>query len=72
MKPTKIGNEWITSTYKNFPISRLQTGEYMKNKVKKIKKVVKGLEKASKLHAKQAKTLKGVIKNGKRSSKRNG
>ncbi len=72
MKPTKIGNEWITSTYKNFPISRLQTGEYMKNKVKKIKKVVKGLEKASKTHAAQAKTLKKVISNGKRSSKRNG
>lgn len=33
-----------------------------KNKVKKIKKVITGLNKASKLHAKQAKTLKGVIK----------
>mgnify|MGYP003627250269 FL=1 len=66
MKPTKIGNEWITSTYKNFPISRLQTGEYMKNKVKKIKKVIKGLKKASKLHAGQAKTLKKVISNGKK------
>jgi len=30
-------------------------------KKKKIKKVIKGLKKASKLHAKQAKTLKGVI-----------
>tara|TARA_R110000803_G_scaffold205093_1_gene271538 strand:+ start:1801 stop:1920 length:120 start_codon:yes stop_codon:yes gene_type:complete len=29
---------------------------------RKIKKVVKGLNKASKLHAKQAKTLKGVLK----------
>ena len=29
---------------------------------KKIKKVIKGLTKASKLHAKQAKTLKSVIK----------
>ena len=66
MKPTKIGNEWITSTYKNFPISRLQTGEYMKNKVNKIKKVIKGLKKASKLHAGQAKTLKKVISNGKK------
>ena len=28
----------------------------------KIKKVIKGLKKASKLHAKQAKTLKGVIR----------
>tara|TARA_R100001443_G_scaffold38_1_gene165 strand:+ start:1167 stop:1292 length:126 start_codon:yes stop_codon:yes gene_type:complete len=32
-----------------------------KNK-KKIKKVIKGLSKASKLHASQAKTLKGVLK----------
>jgi hypothetical protein len=31
-------------------------------KKKKIKKVIKGLEKASKSHAKQAKTLKGVIR----------
>ena len=30
--------------------------------MKKIKKVIKGLNKASKLHAKQAKTLKTVIK----------
>jgi len=30
-------------------------------KKKKIKKVIKGLKKASKLHAGQAKTLKGVI-----------
>ena len=30
-------------------------------KKQKIKKVIKGLEKASKTHAKQAKTLKGVI-----------
>jgi len=72
MKPTKVGNEWITSTYKNFPISRVLTGEYMNKNKNKIKKVIKGLNKASKLHAKQAKTLKGVIKNGKRSNKRNG
>ena len=32
-----------------------------KNK-KKIKKVIKGLSKASKTHAAQAKTLKGVLK----------
>ena len=30
-------------------------------KKKKIKKVIKGLQKASKTHAKQARTLKGVI-----------
>jgi hypothetical protein len=29
---------------------------------KKIKKVIKGLTKASQSHAKQAKTLKGVLK----------
>ena len=33
-------------------------------KKKKIKKVIKGLQKASKTHAKQAKTLKGVINGG--------
>ena len=33
-----------------------------KNKIKKVKKVIKGLKKASKLHAGQAKVLKRVIK----------
>ena len=33
----------------------------MKKAKAKIKKVIKGLKKASKLHAGQAKTLKGVI-----------
>tara|TARA_R100001086_G_scaffold272_1_gene142 strand:+ start:677 stop:793 length:117 start_codon:yes stop_codon:yes gene_type:complete len=36
-------------------------------KKKKIKKVIKGLQKASKTHAKQAKTLKGAINGKKRS-----
>ena len=31
-------------------------------KKQKIKKVIKGLKKASKTHAQQAKTLKGVLK----------
>ena len=46
----------------------------LKTKNKKIKKVIKGLKKASKTHAGQAKTLQGVLKNGKRkrSKKRNG
>jgi hypothetical protein len=35
-------------------------------KKNKIKKVMKGLQKASKTHAKQAKTLKSVLKNGKK------
>ncbi len=35
-------------------------------KRKKIKKVVKGLNKASKLHASQARTLSKLVKNGKR------
>ena len=38
-------------------------------KNKKIKKVIKGLKKASKLHAKQAKTLKGVIRGTRTSTK---
>ena len=39
-------------------------------KKKAIKKVIKGLKKASKTHAGQAKILKGVINGG--SKKRNG
>ena len=35
-----------------------------KNKAR-VKKVIKGLNKASKLHAGQAKSLKKVLKNGK-------
>ena len=46
---------------------RTYSGGGMKNR--KIKKVIKGLNKASKRHAAQAKTLKGVL-NG--SKKRNG
>ena len=42
----------------------------MKKKIAKINKVMRGLQKASKTHAAQAKTLKGVI-NG-RSKNRNG
>jgi len=38
--------------------------------VAKIKKVIKGLDKASKSHAKQAKTLKSVIKNKRKNSKK--
>ena len=36
-----------------------------KNNQKKLKKVVKGLNKASKLHAKQAKSLGTLLKNKK-------
>ena len=35
-------------------------------KVKKVKKVMKGLQKASKTHTQQAKVLKSVLKNGKK------
>ena len=38
----------------------------MKKAKAKIKKVIKGLSKASKTHAAQAKTLKSVIENGKK------
>ena len=34
----------------------------MKNKIKKVKKLIKGLKKASKTHAGQAKILKKAIK----------
>ena len=33
-----------------------------KNKIKSVKKVIKGLKKASNTHAKQARTLQKVIK----------
>ena len=42
----------------------------MKKSKAKIKKVMKGLQKASKTHATQAKTLKGVLHGG--SKNRNG
>ena len=42
----------------------------MKKAKANIKKVVKGLKKASKTHAAQAKTLQGVLKNESRSSNR--
>jgi len=38
----------------------------MLKKRKAVKGVIKGLKKASKLHAKQAKTLKGVISGSKK------
>ena len=38
----------------------------MKKARAKLKKVIKGLSKASKTHAAQAKTLKSIIKNGKK------
>jgi len=34
-----------------------------KRKIKKVKKVIKGLKKASNTHAKQARTLQKVINN---------
>ena len=37
---------------------------------KRIKKVIKGLKKASKTHAGQAKTLQSVMSNGKKKKKR--
>ena len=42
----------------------------MKKAKAKIKKVIKGLKKASKLHAKQAKTLKGVIGGSKKGNRK--
>jgi hypothetical protein len=41
----------------------------MLKKKKAVKGVIKGLKKASKLHAKQAKTLKGVIRGTRASTK---
>jgi hypothetical protein len=37
---------------------------------RKLKKVIKGLSKASKTHASQARTLKSILKNGKKKNKR--
>ena len=52
-------------------IGRLQIKKQVQGKLKnlKIKKVMKGLQKASKTHAKQAKTLKGVIRGTRTSTK---
>ena len=41
----------------------------MLKKKKAVQGVIKGLKKASKLHAKQAKTLKGVIRGTRASTK---
>ena len=41
---------------------KIALGKAKGGSVKKVKKVIKGLKKASKLHAGQAKTLQGVIK----------
>ena len=38
----------------------------MEKQKRKLKKVIKGLSKASKTHAKQAKILKSVLRNGKK------
>ena len=43
----------------------------MLKKKNKVKKVIKALSKASMTHASQAKTLKSVLKNGKRPKSRN-
>ena len=53
-------------------IGRLQMKKQVQGKLRgaRIKKVMKGLQKASKTHAAQAKTLKGVLHGG--SKKRNG
>jgi len=48
-------------------LQHLQKGKKMAvAKKRKLKKVIKGLNKASKLHAGQAKTLKTLLKNGKK------
>ena len=52
-------------------INRSQTRKQISRGKSKIKKIIKGLSKASKTHAAQAKTLKSVLKNGKRSKNRN-
>ena len=46
-------------------INRSQTRKQISKGKSKIKKIIKGLSKASKTHAAQAKTLKSVLKNGK-------
>lgn len=42
----------------------------MKQKIKTVKKVIKGLKKASKSHAKQARALQGLVKNGSKKVKK--
>ena len=54
-------------TAKHFKEAKKNKENLMK---KKVKKVITGLKKASKLHAKQAKTLASLLKNGKKKNKR--
>ena len=42
----------------------------MEKQKRKLKKVIKGLSKASKTHAKQAKTLKSDLNNGSKKNKK--
>jgi len=70
-RPTKSGAGMTRAGVKAY--RRLNPGSKLKTAVlkkQKIKKVMKGLQKASKTHAAQAKTLKGVLHGG--SKKRNG
>jgi len=72
-RPTKAGAGMTRAGVKAYrrlnPGSKLKTAVMEVLKKQKIKKVMKGLQKASKTHAAQAKTLKGVIHGG--SKKRN-
>ena len=51
-------------------VSVRQEGDGNVKKKKNIKKVIKGLSKASKTHAAQAKTLKGVINGSKKGNRK--
>jgi hypothetical protein len=46
-------------------LSHLESGNVNMTKKAKLQKVIKGLNKASKLHASQAKVLKGMVKKDK-------
>ena len=47
---------------KKIALERKKNGGLVKKKVTKVNKVIKGLKKASNLHAKQARTLQKVIR----------
>ena len=62
MPLTEKGKKIMKSMKKQYGKKKGEAVFYASKNKKKIKKVIKGLQKASKTHAAQAKTLKGVIR----------
>jgi len=63
--PSAYANGWLVRTYK-----KRGGGYRIMHYTKKLDKVIKGLKKASKLHASQAKILSGINKDQKKRYKK--